>query len=319
MTTLIPAQYQLRTPTEEDVDAIIALVAVCDMAEYGEAPPIPRDDVLGWLKRAAATWLVTEANGQVIAFMTLWDNHDHTHLDGELYLHPAYAGHEPFPAEPDLESALVRVIEARARELAEQAPSGVEVKLFQGMAEVNQRSRAVVAAEGFTYSRSFWRMRIDMTAPPPAPVWPKGIVMRTYQVGPDDRGVWAAVEEAFHDHWGYHETPFEEWMERTTKPAFDPALWFLALDGDEIAGVTLGTLENGKGWVNKVAVRRPWRKQGLARALLRQAFGAFYARDITRVELGVDAQSLTGAQLLYQQEGMHPAMAYAIYEKRLRG
>jgi len=126
------------------------------------------------------------------------------------------------------------------------------------------------------------------------------------------------VEEAFQDHWEYHMTPYDEWMERVQKPDFDPALWFLAVEGNQVAGVTLCTNEPDKGWINKVAVRRPWRKRGVAMALLRWAFGAFWERGVRRVELGVDAQSLTNAQMLYQRAGMRPAAEWSIYRKVLR-
>ncbi len=42
----------------------------------------------------------------------------------------------------------------------------------------------------------------------------------------------------------------------TEQPSFDPHLWFLAADGDEIAGVTLCKTLAGEGWVDVVAVRR---------------------------------------------------------------
>ena len=79
-----------------------------------------------------------------------------------------------------------------------------------------------------------------------------------------------------------------------------------------------GVREPGNGWITQVAVLRPWRKRGLGEALLRQAFGAFYARDVLRVGLGVDGQSLTGAQRLYERVGMSVTMRIGRYEKELR-
>jgi mycothiol synthase len=100
---------------------------------------------------------------------------------------------------------------------------------------------------------------------------------------------------------------------------FDPTLWFLAQDGEKIAGALLGRVrEAERGWVDQVAVLRPWRKRGLGTALLRQAFEAFHRRGITRVGLGVDGQSLTGAQRLYEQVGMQVTMRIGHYEKELR-
>lgn len=72
------------------------------------------------------------------------------------------------------------------------------------------------------------------------------------------------------------------------------------------------------GWVHDVAVRRPWRRRGLGLALLRRAFGAFHHRGTRRVELGVDAQSPTGAPRLYEGAGMRATHKYAAYRKELR-
>jgi ribosomal protein S18 acetylase RimI-like enzyme len=62
-------------------------------------------------------------------------------------------------------------------------------------------------------------------------------------------------------------------------------------------------------------VLRPWRRRGLGRALLLQAFAAFRERGLARAALGVDAESLTGANRLYESAGMHVAARFDIYEK----
>jgi mycothiol synthase len=70
--------------------------------------------------------------------------------------------------------------------------------------------------------------------------------------------------------------------------------------------------------VDDVGVRRPWRRQGLALALLRHAFGEFYRRDIQGAALVVDATSLTGATKLYEKAGMQVFRQFDSYEKVLR-
>ena len=112
--------------------------------------------------------------------------------------------------------------------------------------------------------------------------------------------------------------PYEQWSERFTRADFDPSLWFLAMDGEQIAGVVLCAHHPDAGWVNTVGVRRPWRKRGLAMALLLHAFGEMYRRGERKISLGVDAQSLTGATRLYERAGMHPALEAAVYQKELR-
>ena len=52
--------------------------------------------------------------------------------------------------------------------------------------------------------------------------------------------------------------------------------------------------------------------------MLQHAFGEYYKRGITKVDLGVDAESLTGATDLYKKAGMFVLRQYDMYEKELR-
>ncbi|MBD0349195.1 MAG: GNAT family N-acetyltransferase, partial [Thermoleophilia bacterium] len=100
---------------------------------------------------------------------------------------------------------------------------------------------------------------------------------------------------------------------------FDPALWFIAYDGDEIAGFSLcRPRESGDpdmGWVSVLGVRRPWRRRGLALALLRHSFVELHRRGKKRVGLGVDAENTTGALRLYERAGMHVDRRWDTWEK----
>ena len=72
------------------------------------------------------------------------------------------------------------------------------------------------------------------------------------------------------------------------------------------------------GWVDTLGVRRPWRRQGLAEALLYHSFRELRRRGRTSVGLGVDASSLTGATRLYEKAGMRAIRKFTRYEKELR-
>jgi ribosomal protein S18 acetylase RimI-like enzyme len=104
-----------------------------------------------------------------------------------------------------------------------------------------------------------------------------------------------------------------------TGASYDPTLWFVAYDGDEIAGYALCKPQEGGdpklGWVDVLGVRRPWRRRGLALALLLHAFGEFRSRGHARVGLGVDTENTTGAVGLYEKAGMRPVRQFDAYEK----
>jgi ribosomal protein S18 acetylase RimI-like enzyme len=131
--------------------------------------------------------------------------------------------------------------------------------------------------------------------------------------------VFAAITEAFRDHWNHIPKQFESWVQRKKRHGFQPGLWLLVFDGEEVAAALVGSVfpEMG-GWVNNVAVRRPWRRRGIAEAMLREAFRRFAARGITPVNLGVDATNPTGATRLYEKAGMRAVREFVFFEKELR-
>jgi GNAT superfamily N-acetyltransferase len=63
--------------------------------------------------------------------------------------------------------------------------------------------------------------------------------------------------------------------------------------------------------------RRPWRKQGVGAALLRDSLGRFWERGEHSVGLSVDSASDTGAFRLYERAGMAPVLGWTAYEKEL--
>ena len=71
------------------------------------------------------------------------------------------------------------------------------------------------------------------------------------------------------------------------------------------------------GWIQVLGVRPRWRKRGLGTALLRHSFRDFRDRGATRVGLGVDGESTTGAVRLYESVGMREVRRSDTYEKVL--
>jgi ribosomal protein S18 acetylase RimI-like enzyme len=134
------------------------------------------------------------------------------------------------------------------------------------------------------------------------------------------------MEESFQDHFGFVAEPLEEGLKRFKHfwegEGSDPTLLYVAMDGDQIAGINLcrphAFDDLDMGWAGTLGVLRPWRKRGLGLALLRHSFNEFYRRGKRKVGLGVDAQNLTGALRLYENAGMHVHQTFDQYEKELR-
>jgi GNAT superfamily N-acetyltransferase len=167
-------------------------------------------------------------------------------------------------------------------------------------------------------------MRVTHTAPPPAPAWPAGVVLRPFRAGQDEHAAHALINETFGDLSDYRAVPYENWANRMCeRDGFDPSYWFLAwapsAEGDTLAGAALCFPEAGKGWVGQIGVRRPWRRRGLGLALLHHAFGAFYTAGVPTMELGVDAANATGAWRVYERAGMAVSRRYVRYEQAVGG
>jgi ribosomal protein S18 acetylase RimI-like enzyme len=201
------------------------------------------------------------------------------------------------------------------------------VVLLQSRLSSDEVAQALLLQQGYQVVRYAFRMIIEMDAPPPEPVIPEGIAIRPFVREKQMRSLFEAVREAFKDHWGYVESPFEEdlkewvhWIDND--PDHDPSLWFLALQGDEVVGMSLCRLkvaeDPGMGYVDTLGVRRPWRRRGVALALLHHSFGELYRRGQGKVGLDVDAQSLTGATRVYEKAGMRVQRQATTYEKELR-
>jgi ribosomal protein S18 acetylase RimI-like enzyme len=181
----------------------------------------------------------------------------------------------------------------------------------------------VLEERGYAPVRHSFRMLIDLGGEPVIPVWPDGIAVRTAGPG-EERAVYDAYVEAFTDHWDFVAEPFDRWLHNQAEsPLARKDLWFVAADGDEVAGVCLcAAHESGDpeyGWIGILGVRPRWRRRGLGEALLRHAFGAFAAEGATRVGLGVDGENTTGAVRLYERAGMRVVRRYDTYERRLDG
>jgi mycothiol synthase len=179
---------------------------------------------------------------------------------------------------------------------------------------------AHVVRHGYRLIRASFQMRIELDGALPAPTWPDGISVSSVRDG-EERIAWEVSQEAFADHWEFTPTSWEEWSHFMLGEDFDHDVWLLARGGSVVAGVCLCRPEAvgrpGVGWVRVLAVRRPWRRRGLGRALLLEAFHRFRARGARAAGLGVDGENTTGAVRLYESAGMSVEHRHDLYERNL--
>lgn len=267
--------------------------------------------------------LVFASDGRMVGYIEVWTN-------VKPPVHPGIWGR----VDPDYEGLgigtwMLQWAEQRAMLALEEIPAELRFTTRLHVYREAEKSKKFFEEMGYRHVRSSYKMRINIDALVPEPIWPEGITLRAFHPEIDVEAIYRADTEAFRDHFGFIEEPFEEGFKRFKHfmieyEGFDPSLWFLAMDGPsgEIAGLCLCRQSTDDdpdlGWVGSLAVRRPWRKRGIGLALLRHSFNEFYRRGKRKVGLGVDAQNLTGALRLYEHAGMHVYQANDHYEKELR-
>jgi ribosomal protein S18 acetylase RimI-like enzyme len=211
--------------------------------------------------------------------------------------------------------------ERRAGRFEALAPPGAPVFLRPGVLAGEPRVARLLTDHGYVEVRQFVRMVIAFDGPPPAPAPIPGIEIRPAVRG-DELAVHACLGDTFIDHWGETWPRADAWLHAHAGPDADLDLWQLAWDGAELAGALMGIPRSYEdpalGHVAELGVRRAYRRRGIGQALLRTSFGQFFARGAAGVDLGVDAESLTGATRLYERVGMRAEPRFATWEKKLR-
>lgn len=233
------------------------------------------------------------------------------------FLDPAVAPDRALPV-------MLEAMEDRLREIASAHPDGEKVLETFGADSAPDRE-AIVLAAGYAAVRFGYTMvRPHLDDLPDAPL-PAGLEIR--EVRPEHlRPIWDAGTEAFRDAWGFGEPTDEDYRRYLADPVeSDTSLWRVAWDGDQVAGQVrsfINPVENERfnrlrGYTESISVRRPWRRRGLARALIAASFPLLRARGMTEAALGVDAENVTGALRVYEGCGFRPVSRSAVYRKPL--
>lgn len=298
----------------------MALLRVSDIHDWGE-PDFTEDELrtewrLPEVELSRDVWLVHDDGGALTAYATTFGRDSHRRVDGWGIVHPEHRGR-------GLGTFLMEVQARVGKVHVDLAPPRARVLSQVWVIGPDRGARELAERFGYREVRHFWQM-IREIAPGQEAAWlPGEVLIRGFDRGRDDRGVHAAMSESFAEHWGHVPMAFDDWAELLlNREGFDPTLWFLAVDGrgdgEEIAGALLGSIDDGEGWVHTLGVRGPWRRRGIAGALLRHAFAEFARWGLGTVKLVVDSGNETGATRLYERAGMRVNRRYDVWEKELR-
>jgi mycothiol synthase len=292
-------------------DGLDEVLTEADIAAFIEAPigSDPAEDVL-----------IAEVEGRVVAYS--WVSHKLETTGDEVHSHRGYV--HPAWRRRGLGAAMVQQAWRRSSQ-HRLSPDPAAPRLLQTLA-LDTESGAQALARHFEYapSRMMFKMRRDLADPIPERPLPTGIEVRPAR--PEHRRlIWEAQREAFQDHWGYAPWPEEVYQRFLRFPHYDPALWRIAWDGDQIVGTVLSyinqdenrTYHRRRGYTEDIAVRRPWRRRGLAGALIARSLEALRAEGMDEAALGVDAENRTGALRLYEGLGYTVVQEWTVFRRPL--
>jgi GNAT superfamily N-acetyltransferase len=283
-----------------DADAAAAMFNVIDAA-FGRQPALTAAVMDGFI----TTWVVSPATNSRLVF------EGDTLVAGAFVCAPPAGGHMvdliggvvPAARGQGIGRGLLDWQLTRAREI--RAAAGAS-QPWEAHAEASSNDESALALLG-RFGFSPVRYAFDMIAatrdlPDQAP---PGLTIATYDADLAP-AVHAAHVEAFADHWGFQPRPFEMWAPATVDSAnFVRELSVVATSGAEVAGYVLAYNDAiaDQVYIGQVGVRRPWRRQGLAGAMLARVLSLAAAAGRTTAALDVDAASQTGAVGVYERVG----------------
>ena len=220
--------------------------------------------------------------------------------------------------------AMIRHLKQRLRQIAADHPADREKFFVSWGMEVETDWTNLMQAEG----HQIVRYGLDMVRPNldniPDCALPEGLKIRCGTEA-ESRQIWEAAREAFRDHWGMSEWSEENYNAWNEYPTYNPSLWQVAWAGNEVAGGVLNFIDDKenedndrlRGYTETIFVRRPWRKKGVAQALIARSFQVLKEAGMTEAALGVDAENLSGALHLYRKMGFKEVKRGMTFRKPL--
>jgi mycothiol synthase len=319
------SNWNLRPATMDDLDGVCDVINAYSLDLLGVGADNRKYVILTWEQPGFSvetdTRVAVTPEGRIVGYAEVEDTEEpHVCVMSWVRVHPDYRN-------SSLGVQLVSWISERADDAIALAPDGARVSVSMGLPNEDVEMSKDLDAQGFRVVRCFLRMSIEFPEFLPAPGWPEDVLVRPFELDNDLEATVHAIREAFQDHWGHIEVPFEEELEKwrhwfQNDSDFDESLSSLALVDGRIVGFSMCGLRHPEdpsmGLINSLGVQREWRRRGLATALLHRSFNELKSRGQRRACLGVDAESLTGAFRVYEAAGMKADRQHNAYEKELR-
>jgi mycothiol synthase len=311
----------LRKSTEADLEKAHALMLACEVVDQSGTAPTLED-----LRHRIATpgldvqrhvFVLPDDNGELIALcggvpLPAADGYD---VQSILHVRPDHRSAE-------LEDDLLAHIERETERFRAEAGGPATLRVL--LPGHQQYAIDLYTRNGYVPARCFVELERDLTQPIEQAPIPEGFTIRTMGAPGDLERYHITVNESFQDHWNPQDISLEYAEHLVNAPEFQPRLTLLASDPE---GNSAGFCANNtrdefnarhnksEGLVSLLGVRRPYRRNGLARALLTRSLQLLRDEGMLFAIFRADQENPNKVIPFYGTLGCKERARSVVYEK----
>jgi mycothiol synthase len=276
------------------------------------------------------SFVAVAPDGQIVGNSWLVVRHGVNEVMFNLHghVHPAWRGR-------GIGQQLLDAVLARARERIGEAGGQHSWLQSGGVHDAPQDGGRIALFEKNGFELARWGVDMRRELPglgkiaPIIPIVqePAGIRLRKWRAGVDDEAVGWLLNDAFQDSWNYTQIVMDEWFHYLRSGWMDFEHSVLAWDAanERMAGACVNVCNErtfqrrGRRelYVDDLAVRREYRKRGVATALLAWTLNRADHMGMQSVALDADAENPTGAVRLYTRLGFEIISKTRVYRQEL--
>jgi len=293
------ADHNKRMVTAEDIAAALQHMSNCD----------PYQDMV-----------LAQVAGEVVGYTRGWwtDGPE----DSRSYDHNGFV--VPQWRRRGIGKAMLTWIEGRLADIAAAHPPEL-TKFFQASVTQFQEGRAILLeGAGYLPARYYFEMVRPTLEDISVHPLPEGLELRPVE-SRQYRSIWQAVVETNRDEWGHKELTDEDYQQWLSNPLFQPELWQIAWEvgTQHVVGHVMTYIHHDenkqfnrrRGYTEWIGVVHPWRRQGVARALISQSLLAQKAAGMTESALVADSENSSHATRLHERCGFQVVKRDTLYRK----
>lgn len=266
-------------------------------------------------------FFIAESNGKPICVQNFYLEKE---TDGPYVYFHQIAVDPKWIAHP-IVSELFDLVEKQYIQQSNMIDKQSDVKAICRSEDKEEWLNKMLVEKGFSPARYFYQMKRSTQDPIPSRKLPEGLEIKPVDTEEKVLKAMWANDEAFKDHWAHipmTENMIKAWQQSAS---YDPSLWIVAWDGDQVAGGVLNfvskkeneVFNRKRGYTEEITTQRAYRGKGVASALISASIQMFKEMGMEETALSVDTVNPSGALGLYESFGYKPYKQKVAMEKRI--